>query len=68
MSKIETSIQKPDDKLIFLGNEKYPREYMTVRRVYEILPHNKGTLYYYDDMGERKFFDALIKNYWEEIK
>lgn len=67
MTKLETFIPNPGDKLIFLGNEKYPSEYMTVGRVYEILPHNKGSLYYYD-MGERKFFEALIKNYWEEVR
>lgn len=68
MTKIETFIPKPGDKLIFLGNEKYLSEYMTVGCVYEILPHNKGTLYYYDNIEERHFFDALIKSYWEEVK
>lgn len=68
MTKIETFIPKPGDKLIFLGNEKYHSHYMTVGGAYEILPHTNGTLYYYDNMGERHFFDALIKSYWEEIK
>lgn len=68
MSKIETFIPKHGDKLIFLGNEKYPSEYMTVGCVYEIIQHKKGTLYYHDNMGERHFFEALIKSCWEEIR
>lgn len=67
MTKLETLKPKPGDKLIFLGNEEYPCEYMTVGCVYEILSHNKNT-FYYDNMGERQFFDALIKSYWEAAK
>lgn len=68
MTKLETFIPKSGDKLIFLGNEKFHSEYMTVGVVYAILSHKKDTLYYYDDMGERHFFEALIKSYWEEVK
>ena len=68
MSKIETFIPKPGDKLIFLGNEKYHTKYLTVGNSYEVYLYHKKHLFFIDDSGEKCFFDALIKSYWEEVK
>lgn len=68
MTKLETFKPKTGDKLIFLGNEKHPCEYMTLGHIYRIFSYNDDMHYYYDDNGNKQFFEVLIKNYWEEIK
>ena len=56
MTKLETFKPKTGDKLIFLGNEKYLCEYMTVGQIYRIFSYNDDMHYFYDDIGERNFF------------
>ncbi len=65
---LDTIKPAPGTKLKFVGNKKYYTNYLTVGNIYEVYLYHKKHLFFIDDRGEKCFFDALIKNYWEEVK
>lgn len=66
--RLDTIKPVVDTKLKFVGNNKHHANNLTVGNVYEIYLYHNKDLFFIDDNGEKQFFDALIKSYWEEVQ